>query len=219
MRANDNNDRHRRHHDGPAAAPGSGADTAGLYTCPMHPEVKERGPGSCPKCGMALEPNSVSAAATRTEYTCPMHPEVVRGEPGDCPICGMALEPRTVSVEEGPNPELVDMTRRFWVAAALTLPLVLIAMAGMLPSGWLSETLAGTGVRWLELALATPVVAWAGWPFFVRGWNSLVTRHLNMFTLIAMGVGAAYGFSIVAVALPGLFAGADHGPRGSGEGS
>jgi Cu+-exporting ATPase len=161
------------------------------YVCPMDPEVRQPGPGACPKCGMALEPE-LPAPATKTEWTCPMHPEIVREEPGSCPICGMALEPRTVAVEEAPNPELVDMSRRFWTSAALTAPLLMVAM-GDLAAGW------------IELVLATPVCLWGAWPFFVRGWRSVVTWNLNMFTLIALGVAVAYGYSVVAVLFPGVF--------------
>ncbi len=140
---------------------------------------------------------------TGTRYTCPMHPEIVRDEPGACPICGMALEPMTVSLEQETSPELIDMTRRFWVGTVLTVPLVVLAMGhlipgveGLMPAGWRT---------WIELILATPVILWAGWPFFVRGWQSLVTRNLNMFTLIALGIGAAYAYSVVATVAPGLF--------------
>ena len=140
-----------------------------------------------------------------TQYTCPMHPEIVQDGPGDCPLCGMALEPMGVpSGDEGPNPELVDFTRRFWIGAALTLPVLVLAMAphlGLPLRAWMGEGAAS----WLELVLATPVVLWAGWPFFLRGWKSLVNRSLNMFTLIAMGVGAAYVFSLVATVAPQLF--------------
>jgi Cu+-exporting ATPase len=171
----------------------------------MHPEVRERDPSACPKCGMALDPERVPMPTTRTQYTCPMHPEIVRDAPGDCPICGMALEPVTVTAEEPENPELVHMTRRFWVSAVLTLPLLVVAMGGMIPglaSLWVDshEVLA-----WLELALATPVVLWGGWPFFQRGWSSLLSRHLNMFTLIALGTGVAYVYSVVASVAPDLF--------------
>ncbi len=186
----------------------------GIYTCPMHPDVRNRGPGACPQCGMALEPLAVPAAATRTVYTCPMHPEVVRDEPGDCPLCGMALEPRTVTAEEAPDPELVSMTRRFWVALVLTVPLVLIAMADLLPGRPLQDAASARTLLWVQLALATPAVLWAGWPFFVRGWRSIVTRHLNMFTLIAMGTGTAYSFSAVAVLFPGLFPDSFRGASG-----
>ena len=193
---------HRDHEHRQAG--GAHAAAEDVYTCPMHPEVRQGGRGACPQCGMALERSGVPAAG-RTEYTCPMHPEVVRDGPGDCPICGMALEPRTVAEEEGPNPELLDMTRRFWVALVLAAPLVLIAMAEMLPGQGLGSGVPVRALSWLQLALATPVVAWAGWPFFVRGWNSIVARHLNMFTLIALGVGVAYVFSAVAVLVPGAF--------------
>ncbi|RMD60621.1 MAG: hypothetical protein D6826_11855, partial [Alphaproteobacteria bacterium] len=168
----------------------------------MCPGVASDEPAACPKCGMALEP---AMPATRTEYTCPMHPEIVRDAPGDCPICGMALEPRTVMAEEGPNPELVDMTRRFWVSLVLSLPVVLIAMSDFLPGRSL-EGLLPAGMRgWLELALATPVVLWGGKPFFERGWASVVTCNLNMFTLIALGTGVAYVYSVVAVIAPQIF--------------
>ena len=146
------------------------------------------------------------AETRRVQYTCPMHPEVVQDEPGECPKCGMALEP-IVPTADAPNPELVDMRRRFWVGAVLTIPLLVLAMDQYLPAmsriGALlpPERISG----WLELLLATPVVLWAGWPFFERGWRSVATWNLNMFTLIAIGVGAAYAYSVVAVLLPGLF--------------
>jgi P-type Cu+ transporter len=185
------------------------------YTCPMHPEVRQKGPGTCPTCGMALEPVTLAAPITRTEYTCPMHPEIVRQEPGFCPICGMALEPRTVTVEDEVNPELVDMTRRFWVSLGLTLPLLVMAMADMLLGEWVPRGIASTRrLIWVQLALATPVVLWGGWPFFKRGWASLVNRSLNMFTLIAIGVGTAYGYSVVATLFPDIF---PHAFRGHGD--
>ncbi len=182
---------------------GTGADTA-EYTCPMDPEVRQQGPGACPKCGMALEPADVTAPATRTEYTCPMHPEIVRAEPGTCPICGMALEPRTVTGEEA-NPELVDMTRRFRIALALSAPLLGFMILDMLPGQPLQQVVSGRILVWAQFLLATPVVLWAGWPLFQRGWASLVNRHLNMFTLIGLGTGAAYGYSVAATLFPGLF--------------
>jgi Cu+-exporting ATPase len=168
------------------------------YVCPMDPEVRESKPGACPKCGMALEPEAI-------EYTCPMHPEIVRDRPGSCPICGMALEPRVAAgVHEQDDSELRSLQRRLWVGVALSIPLLAISMGGMaagsplhnLPAGWM---------EWLQLALATPVVLWGGWPFFQRGWASLVNRHLNMFTLIAMGTGTAYLFSVVETLAPGIF--------------
>ena len=169
----------------------------------MHPEVLQAGPGSCPKCGMALEPVRVGAPKEKVEYTCPMHPEIVRDGPGNCPICGMALEPRTVSAEED-NHELVDMTRRFWWSAALTLPLLVIAMGEMIGLH-LNGLVSARTLSWLGLALASPVVLWGGWPFFVRGWQSIVNRSLNMFTLIALGVSVAYAYSLVATLLPNIF--------------
>ena len=190
----------------PAAERGSDQPPPGaLYTCPMDPEVRQEKPGPCPKCGMALEPLAIAAPATRTEYVCPMHPEIVRSEPGSCPICGMALEPRTVTLAEEQNPELVDMTRRFWSAVALSAPIFFFAMADMLPGRPLAGFIPPRLLNWFQLALATPVVLWGGWPFFQRGWASLVNRSLNMFTLIALGVGTAYLFSVAATVFPEIF--------------
>lgn len=176
----------------------------GHYVCPMCPDVRESKPGPCPSCGMALEPE-MPVAALRTEYTCPMHPEIVRPGPGSCPICGMALEPRTVSAGPEENPELHDMTRRFWVSLALTAPLLAVAMADMLPGMPVQHAFPAGWLPWVELLLATPVVLWGGWPFFQRGWTSVVNRSTNMFTLIAMGTGVAYLYSLLATAFPGLF--------------
>jgi Cu+-exporting ATPase len=173
------------------------------YTCPMDPEVRQIGPGACPKCGMALEPVS-AAPLTKTEWTCPMHPEIVRDEPGSCPICGMALEPRVVTLAEQ-NPELDDMTRRFWWSLGVTVPLLAFMGSEFLPGQPLQHALPPAAMTWSQFLLATPVVLWGGWPFFVRGWASVVNRHLNMFTLIALGVGAAYAFSVVATLAPNLF--------------
>jgi len=150
---------------------------------------------------MALEPEQ-PAPRTTTEYVCPMHPEVVQNEPGACPICGMALEPRTVTVEEEPNEELRDMTRRFWVSFALALPVFLSAMSEMLPSDPVGALVPRSALAWFQLALTAPVVLWGGWPFFERGFRSIVNRHLNMFTLIAIGTGAAFGYSLVATLFP-----------------
>jgi P-type Cu+ transporter len=179
------------------------ASPSGQYTCPMHPEVLSGRPGPCPKCGMALEATEPSAPIERTEYTCPMHPQIVRDGPGACPICGMALEPRTVTLHAA-NPELVSMTRRLWVGAALTLPLLAVMVSDLLPGRPLQQLLGGA-LGWAEFALATPVVLWGGWPFFERGWASIVHRSLNMFTLIAIGSGAAYLYSLTAVVAPSLF--------------
>jgi len=179
------------------------ADIEREYTCPMDPDVRQKGAGACPKCGMALEPVDV-APVTKDEWTCPMHPEIVRDAPGSCPICGMALEPRVVSVEED-NPELDDMTRRFWWSAAITAPMLVFMISEFLPGRPLQTMVPHGWMNWLQLALATPVVLWGGWPFFVRGWASVVNRHLNMFTLIALGVGAAYVYSVIATLAPGIF--------------
>jgi Cu+-exporting ATPase len=185
------------------------------YTCPMDPEVRQQGPGDCPKCGMALEPVLAARPATKTEYTCPMHPEIVRGEPDSCPICGMALEPRTVTAEEEKNPELLDMNRRFWICSALTVPLLLMAMSDMAPFlSPLAQLAPPRTWQWIEWILATPVVLWGGWPFFVRGWRSIVTRNLNMFTLIGLGVSVSYLFSVAGTLLPGLFPDAFRGTNG-----
>jgi Cu+-exporting ATPase len=175
-----------------------------VYVCPMCPEVRETKPVPCPSCGMALEPEN-PLPTSRVEYTCPMHPEVVRPGPGSCPICGMALEPRTVTAAEPDNPELQDMTRRLWISAALTLPLLAGAMAGMLPGMPVQHVLPSGWLPWVELVLASPVVLWGGWPFFQRGWASLINRSTNMFTLIAMGTGVAYVYSLVATIAPQLF--------------
>jgi len=174
------------------------------YTCPMHSEIQQQGPGHCPKCGMALEPREVPAATTKTEYTCPMHPEVRQDHPGNCPKCGMALEPVTFSVEEK-NEELIDMSRRFWVCTVLALPVFFLAMIADMMPAWLPDWLSMQAVQWIEFALATPVVLWGGWPFFVRGWQSVRTWNLNMFTLIALGVSVAWVYSVVALLFPGIF--------------
>jgi P-type Cu+ transporter len=177
---------------------------AAEYTCPMHPEVRQDKPGSCPKCGMALEPATVSAPREKIEYTCPMHPQIVRNAPGFCPICGMALEPRTVSVEEE-NAELIDMKRRFWLSAVLSQPLLILGMSEFIPGSPVMTFLGARTSAWVSLALASPVVLWGGWPFFVRFWYSLVNRSLNMFTLIGLGVGVAYIYSLIATVFPQIF--------------
>jgi len=177
---------------------------ATLYTCPMDPEVQQQGPGACPKCGMALEPMGVPLAASKTEYTCPMHPEVVQDHPGSCPKCGMALEPRTVEVDED-NPELRDMSRRLWFSALLAIPVFISAMAAEFWPEAVAAVIQPRYRQWLELLLATPVVLWGGWPFFVRAWQSIKTWNLNMFTLIGLGVAVAWSYSVVGVLLPGVF--------------
>lgn len=185
-------------HGANAAAP-----AATKYLCPMCEGVESDRPADCPKCGMALEP-AVPPSAARTVWTCPMHPEIERDEPGDCPLCGMALEARSVEAASDDDPELQSMTRRFWVGAALSLPLLILTMGEMvgLPvHRWLSPA----AFQWLQFSLATPVVLWGGWPFYVRGVKSLIHRRLNMFTLIALGTGAAYLYSIAALLFPDVF--------------
>lgn len=182
----------------------------------MHPEIIEDEPGDCPKCGMALEPMGVPAGSSSTVYTCPMHPEIEEDTPGDCPKCGMPLEPKTVSA--GPDAhaeeEIRDLSRRFWTGIALTIPVFLIAMGKMFPSFGIPSW-----TRWVELALTTPVVFWTGGIFFRKGWKSIQNRHLNMFTLIMIGVGAAYLYSLVAVLFPGIFPESfrQHGGDSTGE--
>jgi len=190
----------------PQTVEASSQSTGGtIYTCPMHPEIRQDHPGTCPKCGMTLEPVGDATAATKVEYSCPMHPQIVRDQPGSCPICGMALEPRTVTLAEGPNPELAAMSRRFWIGLALSLPVFILAMGDMLPGKPLHRLLSMTAMNWVQLVLATPVVFWCGWPFFVRAWSSVIHRSPNMFTLIALGVGSAYLYSLVATVAPELF--------------
>jgi len=170
----------------------------------MHPEVQQAGPGSCPKCGMALEPVTAPLPATRTEYTCPMHPEVVQDHPGNCPKCGMALEPRSVAAEED-NTELRDMSRRFWFSTALAIPVFFSAMGAEFWPDRMADIVDPRLRQWLELILATPAVVWGGWIFYVRAVQSVINRSLNMFTLIGLGVAVAWSYSVVAVLWPGIF--------------
>jgi Cu+-exporting ATPase len=186
------------------------------YTCPMDPEIVQDHPGSCPKCGMALEPMTPVIPTTRIEYTCPMHPEIVQDEPGSCPKCGMALEAMNVTDEDEANPEYENMKRRFIIAAILSVPLVLIAMRSMIPGLNIIDSWASAKtLEWVELILATPVVLWAGWPFYERAVQSVINRSLNMFTLIGLGVSVAYIYSLVGVYFPGLFPAAMKGPDGT----
>ena len=196
-------------HD-PKSANRKSPDPTSDYVCPMCPEVRQSGPGACPSCGMALEPETV-ALSTATHYTCPMHPQIDELAPGNCPICGMALEPKTV-VAENDNPELRDMLRRFWVSLVFTVPLLFLAMAPMF-----SMVFHFAALPWVELGLATPVVLWCGWPFFERAWASLVNRSTNMFTLIGLGVGVAYLYSLAAVLMPSKFSVASRGMGGQPE--
>ncbi len=205
-----------------------------MYVCPMHPEVRQNGPGDCPKCGMHLVPEEEVAAHTGHDhhthdhhastapaddrydtvpagydgavFTCPMHPTVRQTEPGSCPICGMGLELESaVMAGDGPNPELVDFTRRFWIGTVLTIPLLVLTMAPYVGFPEVREFFGERATLWIELVLGTPVVLWCGWPFMVRGWNSFKTMNLNMFSLISMGVMAAWLFSVVAVLAPSIF--------------
>ena len=187
-----------------AEAPAEAVAEGPEYTCPMHPEVRQSVPGSCPKCGMALEPVSPKPAPVAREYVCPMHPEVVQDQPGNCPKCGMALEPRLVPLEEA-NPELDDMMRRFRLGAVLAVPVFLLAMLADLAPDWLPSGLDMRTVQWIEFVLATPVVIWGGWPFFQRAVQSLIGWNLNMFTLIGLGVGVAWVYSVFALVLPEAF--------------
>ena len=189
----------------PAASAESKPTPTVAYVCPMDPEIRKDRPGPCPKCGMALEPD-LPSASPKTLWTCPMHPQIVRDAPGACPICGMALEPMTPAVSADDNPELRDMTRRFWTSVVIAIPLVAFAMLRMMPRMMpLLHAISPRFGNWIEFALATPVVLWCGWPFFVRGWASVKFRSPNMFTLIAMGVGVAYVYSTVATIAPQLF--------------
>lgn len=188
---------------GPPPAPKPPPTAA--YYCPMCEGVESDSPGECPKCGMALERSGPPRPAQRTIYTCPMHPEIEQDAPGSCPKCGMDLEPKTVAGEDDQEDrEYRLMWNRFWISAVLTVPVFIIAMGPMLgipTERMLGPTLSG----WLQLILSAPVVLWGGWPFFARGYRSLVTGNLNMFTLIAIGTGAAFAYSTVAVLAPGLF--------------
>lgn len=205
-----------------------------VYTCPMHPKVRSKTPGRCPLCNMELVPEATAgrdpeppvaqsghAAAdsrptsavdrippgwTGPVYTCPMHPQVRATEPGACPICGMSLQQESgTAVADGPNPELVDFTRRFWIGTALTLPLLVLTMGPILGFTWARDLFPEHVAMWAEFALGTPVVFWCGWPFLVRGWISFRTRNLNMFSLIAMGIMAAWAFSTAGVVAPEIF--------------
>jgi len=169
------------------------------YGCPMHPEIVRDEPGDCPLCGMALEP----IAASTSHWTCPMHPEVHEAGPGHCTDCGCALEPVTVAAEEQENPELTDFRRRLWIAAPLAAAVLLLSMGPMLLPA-LAPLEQAPWARWAQWLLATPVVFWCGFPFLRRGVESLRGR-LNMFTLIGLGVAAAYAFSVAAVLVPGAF--------------
>ena len=175
------------------------------FTCPMHPEVRQEKPGNCPKCGMSLELVESNSVEIHIEYVCPMHPEIIRSEPGSCPKCGMALELRGIPGEDEENQELTDMSRRFWLCTGLAIPVFILAMAHDLIPGLITGSFFTHLLPWIEFALATPVVLWGGWPFFQRGWRSVISRNLNMFTLIALGIGVAWVYSVIATVAPWIF--------------
>ena len=174
------------------------------YICPMHPEVEQQGPGSCPKCGMALEPKALPVVEAKVQYICPMHPEIVQDYPGNCPKCGMALEAKTITLDEK-NEELIDMSRRFWASTVLALPVFILAMIADLAPALIPDGLTMQKVQWIEFVLATPVVLWGGWPFYVRAVQSVITWNLNMFTLISLGVSVSWIYSVVALLVPDTF--------------
>ncbi len=177
---------------------------APYYFCSAHCQEKFT---ADPEAYLSDDRKKATAAPAGASYTCPMHPEIVKDGPGDCPICGMALEPMDVTVQDGPSVEFLDMRRRFWIGLVLALPVLFLEMGAHLPGIGLHRFISVQQSNWVQLALATPVVLWSGWPFFQRGWASLVSRHLNMFTLIAMGVGAAYLYSVLAALAPHIFPG------------
>ncbi|MCI0747581.1 MAG: heavy metal translocating P-type ATPase [Verrucomicrobia subdivision 3 bacterium] len=179
---------------------------AAKYYCPMCPGVQANEPGDCPKCGMPLERNPAWQPESKTIYTCPMHPEVMQDRPGNCPICGMALEPVSVGLDtEEVHSEARDMFRRFWISTMLTIPVLLLAMGHIIPGFHIDNWIAPRPNQWVQSVFTAPVVLWAGWPFFVRGWYSVRTLRLNMFTLIALGVGTAFAYSVVALLAPNAF--------------
>ncbi len=196
--------KHHDHHG--AKTSDQPVDESAIYTCPMHPEVEQQGPGSCPKCGMALEPKGVPLVATKTQYTCPMHPEIIQDHPGSCPKCGMALEAMTVEVEvEDDTSELDYMSRRFWISALFAIPVFLSAMAAEFWPEAMAELIDPNLRQWIELFLSAPVVIWGGWIFYVRAIQSVITRNLNMFTLIGLGVSVAWTYSVIATVFPSIF--------------
>ncbi len=190
------------HHGGTTLA--KPVDESAIYTCPMHPEIEQQGPGSCPKCGMALEPKGVPLIAIKMQYTCPMHPEIIQDHPGSCPKCGMALEATTVEAEDDTT-ELDDMTRRFKIGALFAIPVFFSAMAAEFWPEAMAELIDPNLRQWIEMILSAPVVIWCGWIFYERAIQSVVTRNLNMFTLIGLGVSVAWIYSLVATVFPGIF--------------
>ncbi len=194
--------KHHGHQESTAA--NQVVDESAIYTCPMHPEIEQQGPGSCPKCGMALEPKGVPLIATKTQYTCPMHPEIIQDNPGSCPKCGMALEAMTVEMEDDSS-ELDYMSKRFWVSAILAIPVLFSAMAAEFWPEAMAEVIDPSLRQWLEMIVSAPVIIWGGWIFYVRAVQSVVTLNLNMFTLIGLGVSVAFTYSVIATLFPGIF--------------
>ncbi len=191
-------------HKKPQQEAANDVDDNATYTCPMHPEIEQTGPGVCPKCGMALEPKGVPVVATKTQYTCPMHPEIIQDEPGTCPKCGMALEAVTVEADEDTS-ELDYMSKRFWISAVLAIPVLISAMAAEFWPEAMAEIINPSLRQWIEMIVSAPVVIWGGWIFYVRAIQSVITRNLNMFTLIGLGVSVAYTYSVFATVAPGIF--------------
>jgi P-type Cu+ transporter len=205
-----NHQKHDHHHEGNECAHAAveSASTARTkpYYCPMCPGVESDKPGDCPKCGMPLEQNrAYHAPAATAIYTCPMHPEIEQDHPGDCPICGMALEPKAATVGDTEDSEADSLAKKFWLGAMLTLPILLLSFGKMLPGVSSGQLVPMPINEWIQLALATFVVFWCGGIFFVRAWRSIVNRSLNMFTLIGLGVGAAYLYSAIATIWPSVF--------------
>jgi len=195
---------HHHPHTTNTSVSNQAVDESAIYTCPMHPEVEQQGPGSCPKCGMALEAKNIPLIATKTEYTCPMHPEIVQDHPGSCPKCGMALESRSVEVADDTS-ELDYMSKRFWVSAVLAIPVLFSAMAAEFWPEAMAEIINPSLRQWFEMVVSAPVILWGGWVFYVRAVQSVVTRNLNMFTLIGLGVSVAFVYSVIATIFPGIF--------------
>jgi P-type Cu+ transporter len=191
-------------HPGPAPTENSLGKLKHTFVCPMDPDVSEDKPGPCPKCGMALEPAVYAAPETRVEYTCPMHPDIVTRKPGSCPKCGMTLEPRIIAAEPK-DPELESMMLRFWASLSLTFVILVLGMSNVLPGQQEHPWFSLRATDWIEVFLATPVVLWGGLPFFQRAWASIKNRSANMFTLIALGTGVAYLYSLIAVLFPAIF--------------
>jgi P-type Cu+ transporter len=202
-----NGDHDRGHHCAHATPVGQAINRGTKpYYCPMCSGVESEKPGDCPKCGMSLEPNRIGHAPEgRAIYTCPMHPEIEQDHPGDCPICGMTLEPKAGALEGAEDTEAKSLARKFWLSAVLTVPILVLSFGKMVPSIGLDRLVPATINSWIQLVLATVVVLWCGGIFFVRAWRSLVNRSLNMFTLIGLGVGAAYGYSAIATVWPRIF--------------